>query len=379
MKDKQENHREELPLKIIQFVTHLALHDAIGNEVLAMDDLLKKQGYESHIMAGHIHEALKNKAEQPDFSNFSPEDLFIFHKGSGDKVSKAIASLPCKKAMVYHNITPAKYFLPYDRRMSLILFLGRLQLRRYISCMDACWADSSFNAEELLRCGANKERTRVLPILFSENKSEVIPDPETENKLKRNKATKLLCIGRIAPNKKLEDAIKLYARYRKQYDSKAVLYLVGSWEGLEKYYDRLKKHCAKLKLTEDQVVFTGRISEEEKEAYLRNTDALICMSEHEGFCVPLLEAMGKYLPVLAYAKAAIPETLGESELLFPQKDYDIMSNTLARLQSDPAFRTGILKTQQDSLKRFDLLAIQKQFLYLIQEIISEGTNKGENK
>lgn len=294
----------------------------------------------------------------------------VFHKGSGDKVTKTITRLPCKKILIYHNITPSKYFLPYDRRMFLILFLGRLQLKYCVPFMDACWADSAYNAKELLRCGAKQETTEVLPILLAETGSCVTPDPETEDKLKKTRATKLICIGRIAPNKKLEDAIRLYAQYKKEYDDKAVLYLIGSWEGLEKYYAKLKSICAKLNLTDSQVIFTGRISEEEKEAYLRNSDALICLSEHEGFCVPLLEAMKNNLPILAYAKAAVPETLGESELLFAKKNYEIMSKALDRLRKDSAFRTGILLSQKNSSVRFDPSVIQEQFLHLIHKLIS---------
>lgn len=355
-------------MKIIQILTNLNWGDAIGNEVLAMDEVLKQQGYDSRIMAITIHESLRYRASEADFSRIAPEDLVIFHKATGDMLTKRVIQLPCRKAMIYHNITPAKYFFPYDRIMSFNLWLGRKQLRQYTSCMDVCWADSSYNAEELLRCGVSKDKVKILPILFSEKESTIIPDPLTEEKLISVKSTKLLCIGRIAPNKKLEDAIKLYVYYKAFCDSDAVLYLVGGWDGLEKYYAKLKGFCADLGLNENQVVFAGRVSEEEKESYLRNADVLLCMSEHEGFCVPLLEAISRELPILAYAKAAVPETLGESKLLFNEKDYIIMAKALERLQKERQFRSEILEAQRKSLRRFDRAAVLNQFISLVNSL-----------
>ena len=357
-------------MKVIQILSNLNRADAIGNEVLAMDEALKQQGYHSQIMSITIHEALRYKASEVDFTTIAPEDLVIFHKATGDLLMKPVTRLPCRKIMVYHNITPAKYFFPYDRIMTANLWLGRHQLRRFTSRMDSCWADSSFNAEELLRCGALKEKTHVLPILFSENETTVQPDRRTMEKLQAVKGAKLFCIGRIAPNKKLEDAIKLYVYYRESYDKDAVLFLAGSWDGLEKYYAKLRGFCADLNLKDDQVIFTGRITEEEKEAYLQKTDALLCMSEHEGFCVPLLEAMKRNLPILAYAKAAVPETLGESECLFSEKNYSAMADCLDRLRKDELFRAKILKTQRQSLQRFDPEATRKQFLLLANEAVN---------
>ena len=366
--------REKSPLKIIQILTNLNWGDAIGNEVLAMDEMLKQEGYDSHIMAVTIHEGLQSKAEGVDFSCVSSEDLVIFHKATGDVLTQTIANLPCRKVMVYHNITPAKFFFPYDRLMSLNLWLGRRQLRSFASRMDACWADSSYNAEELIRCGAPKEVTKVLPILFSESEATVTPDHATDELLSSIKATKLLCIGRIAPNKKLEDAIKLYVHYRENIDRDAILYLVGGWDGLEKYYAKLKGFCADLGLNENQVVFTGRVTEEEKEAYLRGADTLLCMSEHEGFCVPLLEAAKRNLPILAYASTAVPETLGDNGLLFSDKNYHEMMEGLKRLRQEESFRESVIQKQHENMSRFDPRKVRMQLIDLIQEM--EQTKMG---
>ncbi len=333
-----------------------------------MDEALKQQGYESRIMAYNIHEALTDRAERLDLATLSHEDIAIFHKGTGDRLTKQIANLSCKKVMVYHNITPAKYFPLYDPALFLVLALGRLQLRRYASRMDACWAVSQYNARELCQYGVPKGKTAVLPILFSKEERTIQPDQKTQQELQTIQGTKLLYIGRIVPNKKPEDVIKAYKTYKDKYDKNATLYLLGSWDGLEKYYAKLKGFAADLNLTDEQVVFTGRVTDEEREAYLRNTDLFICLSEHEGFCVPLLEAASRNLPVLAYTAAAIPETLGDSGLLFQQKDYNAMADAIHKLQTDESFRNQIIQNQLENIKRFDRDKTEQQFLRLIAQI-----------
>lgn len=349
-------------------MTRLNLHDAIANDILAMDEALKQQGYDSRIMAYNIHEALADRAEELNLTVLSPEDIAIFHKGTGDRLTKQIANLPCKKVMVYHNITPAKYYPLYDPALFLVLALGRLQLRRYASRMDACWAVSQYNAKELRHYGVPKEKTAVLPILFSKEERKIQPNQKTQQKLRANQGTKLLYIGRIAPNKKPEDVIKAYTIYKDKYDKNATLYLLGGWDGLEKYYAKLKGFAADLNLTDEQVVFAGRVTDEEREAYLRNTDLLLCLSEHEGFCVPLLEAASRNLPILAYAAAAIPETMGDSGLLFQTKDYEAIADAIHKLQTDEAFRKQLIQNQQDNLKRFDRDQTEQQFLDLVAQI-----------
>lgn len=366
-------------MKIIQVLTHLNIHDAIGNEVLAMDEELKQQGYDARIMAFKIHERLRSRAESMDLSVLNPEDIVIFHKATGDLLTGKVAGLHSRKIMVYHNITPARFFLCYDPMMTGILRLGRMQVRRYASRMDACWAVSEYNAREIHRYGVPPEKTAVLPILVSQAENRIQPDPVTVQKLQTQKGTKMLYIGRIAPNKKAEDVIKAYTVYRDQYDPDARLYLIGSWDGLEKYYAKLKGFAADLGLTEDQVVFTGRVSDEEREAYLRNTEVLVCLSEHEGFCVPLLEAASRELPILAYGAAAVPETLGDSGILFEKKDYGAMADAIRKLQTDESFRKQVIQKQLENLKRFDREQTRQQFLRLIAEMTGDPNNEADHE
>ena len=350
-------------MKIIQLLTHLNWGDAISNDVLAIDDTLRAAGYESEIMALKINERLKSRAKAVDFSSLRPEDILLFHKASGDELMRHVVRLPCRKGMIYHNITPARFFLPYDAVMAWHLNRGRRQLRKYAAGMDFAWGDSGYNCRELRKAGA--KNVSVRPVFFDSLRPD--PDPTVLKGLRQEAGTKILFIGRIAPNKKQEDLIKAYDIYRNRFDSQARLYLVGGWEGTEKYYAKLKGFAAELKLSDDQVIFTGRVTDGEKEAYLRGADVFLCLSEHEGFCVPLLEAMARDLPVVACARAAVPETLGENGLLVSGKNEEHIAGRMHRVRTDPSFRSEVLSRQRKSLERFRREKTEQRLLQLIGE------------
>ena len=360
-------------VKIVQFVTSLAYGDAIGDDVLAMDRILKGAGYDCRVMAITVDERLAGRAENVDFGAIAPDDLIIFHKATGDTLSAPICKLRCKKMVVYHNITPARFFLPYDLVMAWNLGRGRRQLKRLAAVADYACGDSAYNCAELAEAGFKKDRLSVLPILFDINKMKVEqPDAALLKKLRGTPGAKLLFIGRVAPNKKQEDVIKVFYRFLETQDPDAKLYLVGGWQGLEKYYAKLKGFAADLGLTDEQVVFTGRVTDAEKEAYLAAADALVCMSEHEGFCVPLLEAMRRDIPIAAYAAAAVPETLGENGMLFKEKDYAAIAAAIGRMCREPALREDVLRRQRENLRRFDLEESSRQLLRIVSGLAGNG-------
>ena len=358
-------------MKIVQIVTNLNIGDAIGNDAQAIDQALRSAGYTSEIMSITIHEELRSVGKDLDFRRIEPEDLVIFHKATGDPLAKRLAALSCRKVVLYHNITPWTFYRFYDPVLSLNLWRGRRQLKQLAKTADAGWADSAYNMREMAEAGFRQDSLSVLPILYDPISGEK-PDETLLDRLRREKGTKLLFIGRVAPNKKQEDIIKVYHQFLRNEDPDAKLYLVGSWQGFEKYYAKLKGFAADLKLTEGQVIFTGRVSEAEKKSYLQGADALVCMSEHEGFCVPLLEAMANDLPVAAYAAAAVPETLGENGLLFREKNYTAIAKELGRLRRDESFRQSILEYQRERLRQFDPAKTEEKLMALIARVLEEN-------
>jgi glycosyltransferase involved in cell wall biosynthesis len=358
-------------VRIIQLLPSLSSRDAIGNDALSIDEILRSAGYEAQIMASSVDESLETRASEVDFASVTSDDLVILHSATGDLLINPMSKLACRKGLIYHNMTPARFFAPYNPVMAALLSLGRLQLRRYVPHMDFAWGVSCYNCRELLRYGVDESHLAQLPIIFGQ-KSTVPPDPVLAERLANHPGTKLLFVGRIVSNKKQEDIIKVYWHVL-QDDPLATLYLVGNWRGMEKYYAKLKGFCADLHLGDDQVVFAGSVSDAEKEAYLAGCDALVCMSEHEGFCVPLIEAMRHDLPVLAYAAAAVPETLGNNGLLYAHKHFRAMAEGIERLKFDPAFREQVLSCQRAQLAAYEAQDPQEILLKLVErELAARG-------
>lgn len=359
-------------MKIIQIVTNLNIGDAIGNDILSIDDELKNAGYPCEIQALTIHDSLSDRAHSLDFKSMDPSDLILFHKATGDDLTDLLARVFCKKVVIYHNITPAKFFLPYDPIMAWNLRRGRHQLKKLARIADYGWADSEYNCRELAENGFPKNKLSVLPIFYDSSKAEEKTDPTLDAKLKKVKGTKFLFIGRIVPNKKQEEIIKVFYRYLQTEDANAKLYLIGSWQGLEKYYAKLKGFIWDLGLTDQQVIFPGHVTEAEKESYLKNADVFVCMSEHEGFCVPLLEAMSRSIPIAAYSSSAVTETLGDNGLLFQNKDYDAIASKIGTLCHDSNLRESVIVSQRNNFSRFDIDRTRQRLLELIKTALEGG-------
>lgn len=353
-------------MKVVQIVPRLNWRDAIGDDALAIDDALRGAGYQSEIMCVSAHESLVSRVKQFDVALFEPQDLAILHHASYNPLIGQVANLPCRRGILYHNITPAKFFVGYDSVVCANLLVGRYQIKKYAPKMDFAWGVSQYNCAELVRYGVDESRVQTLPILVQSENVAIEPDEALARQLASHAGTKLLFVGRVSPNKKHEDIIKVYWHVLR-HDPLAKLYLVGNWKGMEKYYAKLKGFCADLQLADDQVVFTGSVSEEEKAAYLANSDVLVCMSEHEGFCVPLMEAMRSDLPIVAYAAAAVPETLGNNGLLFARKHYVSMAQAVLRVVEEGAFRTEVLKRQRAQLEAFQNSDPKGRLLHLVEQ------------
>lgn len=357
-------------MRVIQMVSNLNFGDAIGNEIADIDSTLHDAGFDTQIITVSYHEKYADRVNHITLSDVNDDDLLIFHKAAGDHLSRPFIKSKGKKILLYHNITPARYFFFYDLLMSLNLVRGRRQLKKCAAAADVVWADSDFNMDEIAHLRKKPQTLTVLPILLSENeRSET--DTALFEKLKGRKGTKLLFVGRIAPNKCIEDLLRLLSCYRSEYDSDAVLYIVGSGEGTEKYFAKLKGLAAHLGLSDEDAVFTGKVSDEEKNAYFAAADCFVCMSEHEGFCVPILEAMRMDKPVLAYCgDTAVGDTLGNNGLLFYNKDYPVIAQKLDRLMKDESERERVTALQRESRVRFSPERIKQMLLGAVDDAVS---------
>lgn len=359
-------------VRIVQLLPCLAYGDAIGNDTLAIRDVLTGMGYDTAIYAEVIDRRLPvNTAQSVELMpSLTDEDVILYHGSTGSKLNYDFPQMRGRKVMIYHNITPHEMFAGYDPSAERNMIDG-IQGMKYLSDkVDHCIADSEFNRQELLRMGFTCP-IDVCPIIIPFADYEKRPDQAVLRRYRNDDSTNLLFVGRVAPNKKQEDIIRAFSLYRRHYDPHARLFLVGSYDGMEKYYDRLRRYVDRLAL-QQAVFFTGKIRFEAILSYYRLADAFVCMSEHEGFCVPLVEAMYFDVPILAYNSTAIPDTLGGSGVLLPEKDPALAAACIDRVLRDDAARAHLIKGQRRRLEDFSYETVSARLKGILKSIVGEG-------
>jgi L-malate glycosyltransferase len=349
-----------------QFVTALSYGDAIGDYTLEIQRILRANGYQSEIYSELVHPKLaKNVLPMDDYEFHQTDDtLVLVHFSIGSGLGLFIPYCRGKKMLIYHNITPYEWFVDVNSTLAYHCLIGRSQLRKLKDYCPLGLADSEYNRQELESLGF--QRTGVLPIRLNFDKFDQEADPLTL-KLYDDHRTNIIVVGRAIPNKKLEDCLKVFAYYQKYINPLSRLIFVGLWNGFERYLFGLRNMVTDLAVQE--VVFTGHIQFSEILAYFKIADALLIMSEHEGFCVPLLEAFHMNVPVLAWDACAIPYTAGEGAILATdQKDYARIGEMLHKICSDSALRRSILESQQKQLTKQDAFPFEQTLLQSLEEL-----------
>lgn len=352
-------------MKINQVVPSLNFGDAVSSDVIAIRDALQKKGYESDIYAKLIHPKVIKQAKQLSLYHGNPSNILIYHFAvAGRDVTDFVKGLPDRKILLYHNITPAEYFYNYDDILYDLCSRGRKELAGLSKYFEMGLGVSTFNCQELQKVGF--KHTDTLPILLDFKKYEVF-DKELDDKLKGDMNKKIIFIGRITPNKKQEDVIKTFYLYFKYINKSSTLYLIGRKE-ITPYAKQLEELVETLGLS-DNVVFTGVLNDNELNTYYRNVDIFLCMSEHEGFCVPLVESMYFDLPIIAYNSSAISETLGNSGILLNEKDYVLSAELLNVLIEDSSFREAVIKNQRKKLNDYSKDKIECKLFEMINSFL----------
>ena len=338
---------------IHQLVPNYDRGDAIGNHVRSLRRLLHGWGYASDVFAQYIHAELqKDSRFYTRYRDVSaPENVVLFHFSIGSEVTSFFAGLPDRRVVIYHNITPPEYWVGVNARVADRCRRGRWELERLAGVTDLALGVSEFNRRELEAAGFR--RTGVLPILVDWEAYRHPPVRALEAAYARG--TTLLYVGRIAPNKRIEDLLKAYHFYRRL-DPDSRLLVVGSSVDTDNYLAGCQKLAAELGLL-DSVVFTGSVSQAKLCTYYRVASAYLTLSEHEGFCVPLLEAMHFGVPVVAYAAAGVPGTMGDAGLLVPEKDFPTVAELVHRVVSDRTLRAAVVTRQHERLRAFDAATI----------------------
>ncbi len=345
----------------------LGYGDAIGHEVLGIQRVLRGAGYESEIFvdtADHRLESLtRDYHELVDFSD--RDNLLLHHFSLGSKASRTAFALPDRMALIYHNITPPEYFVGVHRQLARQCFRGRRELRAYADRCDLALGDSQFNREDLDSLGF--PRTGVLPVVPDFSHLDVEPNRFVADQFD-DEWTNIVFVGRVIANKKIDDLIRFFHAYHTIFNPRSRLLIVGAYSGYERYLASLHQLIATLGVP--HVHFIGHVSDEELVAYYDVADLFLCASEHEGFCVPLIEAFYKQVPVLAYAATAVPATMDGGGVLYEEKDPIHVAALMDAILSDPDLQDRIVEGQLAAVDRLQSKDFAGTLLRFVDQILS---------
>ncbi len=359
-------------MRIIQLIESLVSGDGMGNHAILTHNLLKQAGYHVETYACAIGATVPKGIAQvfsPDI-DIKTDDIILLQFGTGGLIGDSIKKFACRKILMYQNITPPYFFEGYDVPAYNATTWGYRLIHDWAEndVFDALIAPSQYSLDELHKMGIPPEKTYLLPGCLMPLQSYSQDADEEALADYQDGHTNILFVGRVAPNKKQQDLIRIFAYYQKYIDPRAKLILVGS--GLNSPYgESLKEYIEELDA--ENVIFPGFISTETLVAIYKSADVFVCMSEHEGFCVPLVEAMVYGVPIIAYDAAAVSGTLGGAGILVQDKDPVLVSKWIQRIIDDRELREAVIERQYERLKEIEQTHIEKVML----EILSDFNDK----
>jgi len=337
-------------MRIDQWVPAYHRGDAIGDEATELRGFFRQHGFPSDIYCLTRDRGLEGESRL--FADFPwPEagDLVILHFALPSPLTQALRGLPCRKAVIHHNVTPARFFAGHDPEIARIAALGRIELASLKAAVDLAWADSEFNRLELQEMGFRG--TSVLPLFIDFAKYEK-PHSRFAYDLFRDERVNILFVGRVAPNKRIEHLIKTTFYFKKFISPLVRLIVVGKTNTFPKYYHSCARMADEFHLQPDEVRFLGHVPDAEMFALYRAADVFLSLSEHEGFCLPLVESMIFDLPVVALGATAVPYTLGGAGILLDRCRPDETAELTARVAGTPDLRRALVESGRRRLADF---------------------------
>ena len=330
-----------------QFSESAIAGDAITDQILLIRQWLRDAGYHSEIYTEHCRPEMEREVRPvSSYRRQRGEEALIYHHAIGATAADRLLKLEIPTILIYHNITPPSFFSQTDPALSRQLSDGRTQLNALRKQTLLALADSGYNELELKDSGY--ENTGILPIVLDPVKYDFAADPGVKTRFSDGRKN-LLFLGRLAPNKKQEDLMKLLLYYQR-FEPETRLILVGS-SLLRNYSSWLRDFAFTLDFG-DSVIFTGHVSQVEMIAYYQIADLYVSMSEHEGFGKPLIESMYFNLPVLAYSSTAVPYTLGDAGVLFRHKNYEALAEVVDILIRDDDLRQRVIRGQRRRVRDY---------------------------
>jgi L-malate glycosyltransferase len=358
-----------------QLTPKLSPGDATSQHALQIRRIVRELGHRSEIFVEHVDEQIAGEVHPyRDYGGkahpSSPTDVLIYHMAIGSTLADFLSEQTGRIVVDYHNITPERFFHGWNDEIIHGLALGRRQLSALARESVLGMADSGYNQAELRACGY--PTTAVVPILLDADHFVHEVDAallHVRDEVRAAGGTDVLFVGRISPNKRQHEVIKAFALYRRMYEPQARLTLVGGSSSAR--YLRALHDFAELLGVADAVTFTGVVSDAALSAYYRSADVFVCCSAHEGFCLPLLEAMANDLPVIAVAAAAVPETLGAAGVTLDRCDPALLAAAIDRVVNDRVLRCSLVAAGRTRLGELALGPSSAKLLDALRPVISQ--------
>ncbi|MEW5737909.1 MAG: glycosyltransferase family 4 protein [Myxococcota bacterium] len=322
--------------------------DAMGQAALAWQRALRYLGFTGELFADEVTKGLSSLVKPASSLRPSRDDVVLYHHGIASPLAGKLLHLDCVKGVVFHNITPAHFYA--GTRLVEPLRAGRAQLAALAEGVDVSIGVSAFNAAELRAAG--HRNVHVAPLYVEpERFGPEYADEAMVTRLGETGQPRVVAVSRVVAHKRVEDLLALHAELRRLHPDAHLVVVGGAAEGSD-YVRRLKAQARAL----GQVTFLGRATHGELVAAYRAADVFVSMSEHEGFGVPLVEAMAADVPVLAYGAAAVPETMGGRGLVFDEKHFAALAEVVSALTHDVALREKVVAGQRERVRDFSCAA-----------------------
>jgi len=347
-----------------QFAETALIGDATSDQAFIIQRWLRELGFHSEIFVERIDRGLQRGVRPAnEYRPQAGEKFVLHHHAIGSSIAERIATIQLPQILIYHNITPPEFFSETNPTLAASLKKGREQLVDMVPRTSLALGDSDYNEVELKEVGF--KATGVLPIVLNES---LFAGPINEALALQCGAMKpiILFVGRMAPNKRQEDLIKLLY-FLRRVNSQAHLILVGNADD-QKYVDWQMKLSREMGLGDSMISFVGHVSHQDMLTYYRCADVYVSMSEHEGFGKPLIESMYCGLPVVAYASSAVPFTLGDAGVLFYEKDFEALAELVDILIKDQALRRRIVTRQTRRVESFLEQNVRHQFESYLRQL-----------
>ncbi len=355
-------------MRVHQLLTSLTYGDAISNEALAIKKFLEDEGIESKIFGYYNHPKVTKYFNHYTayLAESKKDDILIFHFSIGSPVSKIYFQAPAKKIMIYHNITPYNFFKNYHRILARECYKGRLELKKFIDKTDLGLGDSEYNKKELEDLGF--KNTGVLPIVMDFSKFDREGSVVIRKMFKDGKFN-ILFVGRVIPNKKIDELVRFFSVYQKYFNPNSRLIIAGEYRGFERYLNDIYQAISKYNLKD--VVLTGHISFNDLVAFYKIANLYLSFSEHEGFGVPLLEAFYNKVPVIAYDMGAVKETMNGGGVVIKEKKFDKVAALIETIRNDEKLKNSVLKSQEKALEKYSYDNVKNILLNHIRNLKDE--------